>query len=415
MKAIPQILGRPLSLPCGAEIKNRFAKAAMSETLGTVDNRVTPELSVLFGRWADGGSGLLITGNVMVDRRHLGEPNNVALEDNRDGDRLRAWSSAGTSNGTHLWIQLNHPGRQAPKIITPEPVAPSAVPLGREFRAFFAPPRALSEAEIADIVRRFGNSARLAMQHGFTGVQIHGAHGYLVSQFLSPLTNRRTDRYGGDLEGRMRFAVEIYESIRGATGPGFPVSIKLNSADFQRGGFTEEESMIVAERFSSMGMDLIEISGGTYEAPEMTGAVARDSTRQREAYFLQFAEAVRRRVKAPVMLTGGFRSARVMAEAVKTGATDLIGLARPLVLEPDLPVRILRGETVVSPVRPLTTGIGAVDRMAFMETAWYARQIRRMGKGLDPKKIPPPLLALGGVLMSFAARGLSSRRVRARS
>lgn len=407
-------LDTPLTLPNGALIRNRFGKSAMSESLGTVDNRMTDALPRLYRRWAAGGTGLLVTGNVMVDRRHLGEPNNVALEDDRDMALLRAWAQAGTANGTQLWMQVNHPGRQVIRFIDPDPVAPSAVPFRKDMQAMFATPRALREDEIEDIIQRYANAARLAQQAGFTGAQIHGAHGYLVSQFLSPLTNVRTDRWGGSPENRMRFVVEVYRAMRAATGAGFCLSIKLNSADFQRGGFSEEESMQVAETLAALGMDLIEISGGTYEQPEMSGGNVRNSTRQREAYFLEYAQQIRARLPGtPLMVTGGFRSAQAMKAALASGATDIVGLARPLVMEPDLPARILAGEDARSVVAPITTGIRQVDEMAMMEVSWYARQIHRMGAGKAPARQPRGVFSLLAVLGEMASRGFRTRRVRA--
>lgn len=241
---------RPFTLPNGTLVKNRLVKSAMSEALGTTDNHAAPALARLYGRWADGGVGLLVTGNVMVDRRALGEPNNVALEDEGDLELLRQWAAAGTRGGTQLWMQLNHPGRQAPNGLNRETVSPSAVPFAKELQAFFATPRALEDAEIRDIIERFGRSAAIAEKAGFSGVQIHGAHGYLVSQFLSGHANQRTDEWGGDPARRRRFVLEVYREIRERTQPGFSVGIKMNSADFQKGGFTEEESLDVVRALS---------------------------------------------------------------------------------------------------------------------------------------------------------------------
>ncbi len=406
---------QPLTLPNGTILKNRLGKSAMSESLGTVDNRMTDALPRLYARWAAGGTGLLITGNVMVDRRHLGEPNNVALEDDRDLPLLREWARAGSADGTQLWMQLNHPGRQVIRFLDPDPVAPSAVPFREDMQAMFGTPRALTEAEIEDIIARFANAARLAQQAGFGGAQIHGAHGYLVSQFLSPLTNRRTDRWGGPLENRMRFVVETYRAMRAATGDGFALSIKLNSADFQRGGFTEEESMQVAQTLAGLGMDLIEISGGTYEAPEMSGGAVRTSTREREAYFLRYAQDIRARIPhTPLMVTGGFRTATAMREALASGATDVVGLARPLVTEPDLSKHVLAGGDVRSTVAPISTGIRRIDEMAMMEVSWYARQLHRMGAGKEPSKQPRGIWSLLAVFGEMASRGFRTRRLRAR-
>ncbi len=407
------VLSSPLTLPCGATLPNRFGKSAMSEALGTLDNHVTPSLATLYGRWAQGQVGLVITGNVMVDRRHLGEPGNVALEDDRDMELLRAWAAAGTAGGTHLWMQLNHPGKQAPNLIVKTPVAPSAISLEPRFQRFFNPPRALTEADIEDIVERFARAAALAKQAGFSGVQIHGAHGYLVSQFLSPLHNQRNDKWGGPLENRARFAVEILRAIRAQVGAEFPVGIKMNSADFQRGGFSEEESMLVAEMLADAGLDLLEISGGTYEAPQMTGKDIRDSTKQREAYFLRYAEQIRQRVKTPLMVTGGFRTSQGMADAISSGAADIVGLARSLAIEPDLCKRILQGESFSSKVKPRTTGIKAIDDMAMMETVWYTRQLQRMGNGKSPCPDESPLWALIRNMTVSSWKGIKTQRLRA--
>lgn len=409
-----ELLSQPLALKNGAVIPNRFAKSAMSETLGTMDNRVTRDLPRLYGTWADGGIGLSITGNVMIDRRHIGEPGNVVLEDERDLDLLREWARAGSRNGCQLWMQLNHPGKQSPKMLNKTPVSPSAVPFRKELQAMFATPRALKVSEIEDIIQRFARSAANAEKAGFSGVQIHGAHGYLVSQFLSPHHNVREDEWGGSPENRMRFVVEVYKAIRAATGEQFSVGIKLNSADFQRGGFTEEESLGVIETLADLGIDLVEISGGNYENPAMAKGAkgangAKASTVAREAYFLEFAEKVRKRVNVPLMVTGGFRTESGMAEAVASGATDLVGLARPLAVEPDFPKRILAGQTFTSSVKPIRTGIRVIDDMALMEVSWYTRQLGRMGKGKAPKKHDRGVLSLMEVLAVMTSRGVRTR------
>ncbi len=402
-----------LTLPCGVTIPNRLLKSAMSEALGTIENRATPSLARLYRRWADGGIGLCITGNVMIDSKALGEPGNVVLEDDRDMPLMRAWATAGTMHGTHLWMQLNHPGKQVTRGLNRASVAPSAVPFAPELARFFATPRALEEAEILELVRRFGQTARLAKEAGFSGVQIHGAHGYLVSQFLSPHHNRRDDAWGGSLEGRMRFVTAVYESIRAAVGPGFPVGIKLNSADFQKGGFGEEESLTVIQKLASVGIDLVEISGGTYEAPVMVqGVTQKESTKKREAFFLEFAEKARAHVKVPLAVTGGFRTRQGIEAALASGALDMVGLARALAIDPDFPAKLLAGENVASGVRPLHTGIGLVDRMGLMEIAWYSRQLHRMGKGKEPK---PRESARWALLGTLASQGVGTLRTRLRA
>ena len=395
-----------LSLPCGSILKNRIGKSAMSENMATSDHRVNQKFISLYRRWAQGGAGLLISGNIMIDHRALGEPRNIVFENGIDTTGLVEWTRAGTQNNTHFWAQLNHPGRQSPQFLSPSPVAPSAIPLLPPLNRFFNPPRALLEEEIQEIIARYASAAKIAQDVGFTGVQIHGAHGYLVSQFLSPRSNQRTDRWGGSLENRMRFVNEVYQRMRQAVGPTFPIGIKLNSADFQQGGFSSEESIEVAQVLSEQGIDLIEISGGTYEAPEMTGKHRKSSTIAREAYFLEYCEQIRKKVKTPLMLTGGFRSLAGMQAALESGACDLVGLARALAIDPDFP----KGAQPVSRVKPLTTGVKALDRLFPLEITWYASQLHRMGKGLNPN---PKLSVLFSVLSTVFSLGWQNlRRVR---
>ncbi len=408
------LLNQPLLLPNGTLLPNRLAKSAMSEALGTTDNRVTPALALLYERWSAGRTGLLITGNVMIDRQALGEPNNVALEDDRDAELLRAWANAASSQGAVCWMQLNHPGKQAPKGLNRETVAPSALGFNEQLQRFFAEPRALTIEEIEQIIGRFAQAAALAKKAGFSGVQIHGAHGYLVSQFLSPKHNQRQDRYGGSAENRRRFVLEVYQAIRQAVGQEFSVGIKLNSADFQKGGFTEEESLAVIDALAAAGIDLIEISGGTYEAPVMSVGVVKESTQQREAYFLEFAEKVRARVNTPLMVTGGFRTRAGMEAALASGALDLVGLARPLALDPDYAAQLLNDELPRNPTPSrITTGLAAVDRMGLMEVSWYTRQIHRLAAGRSTKPQESALLAFAGIIVSSGWKTWKTRRLRA--
>ncbi|MEC8429016.1 MAG: NADH:flavin oxidoreductase/NADH oxidase family protein, partial [Pseudomonadota bacterium] len=251
-----------ITLPCGASAKNRLFKSAMSEQLADADHNPSGKLFKLYQTWAEGGIGICVSGNIMVDRNALGEPKNVVLDEQSNLDRFRRWASAATQNGTEFWAQLNHPGKQIPNFLNKQPVAPSAIPLGNGLDKAFNCPRELTDNEIEAIIQRFATSAKLAQQAGFTGVQIHSAHGYLVNQFLSPHHNRRTDRWGGPLENRMRFLMEIYHNIRKAVGEDFPVAIKLNSADFQKGGFSEEDFLLVVQELDKLGIDLIEVSGG---------------------------------------------------------------------------------------------------------------------------------------------------------
>jgi 2,4-dienoyl-CoA reductase-like NADH-dependent reductase (Old Yellow Enzyme family) len=415
---------RPFSFPCGARSKNRFFKAAMSETLAAADCRIpVARVERLYGAWAVGGAGVVLTGNVMIDRNAIGEPGNIVIEDRADLAAIRAWAAAGTIEDTQLWMQLNHPGKQAPRGMNKETVAPSSIPFSGEMGTMFSVPRELSEQEILRIIERFATTATLAQEGGFTGVQIHGAHGYLVSQFLSPKHNQRTDRWGGSAENRRRFALEIYRAIRAACGKQFAISIKLNSADFQRGGFTEQESVAVMSALADEGIDLIEISGGTYESAAMMGASAtasegnsqstqRTSTQEREAYFLAFAATAREQVKCPIVVTGGFRSLAAMEHALRTGQTDMIGLARPLAVDPALCAKLLSANSQGSTVTAVKTGIRWFDQRALPEITYYETQLHRIADGLEPLGKPNGLRAMLE-LARYGLRNLQGQRRRA--
>ena len=375
-----QALEQSIQLPCGAVLKNRIAKSAMSEGLADAAGSPVAKLQHLYRLWADGGAGLLITGNVMIDARALGEPGNVIVENENHLAALTAWAESGKKNGTHIWPQLNHPGRQAMSLISKEVVAPSAVPLAN-LKILFKGPRALSEIEIQNSIERFGNAARILKKAGFTGVQLHGAHGYLVSQFLSPLVNQRNDKWGGTLENRMRFLLDTMKSIRTNVGHDFPVSVKLNSADFQRGGFSESDAEIVCLALSDAKVDLIELSGGTYEKASMTGIDAKESTKKREAYFIEFAEGVRSKIKTPLMLTGGFRSGLAINAAIANHEIDVAGIARPMAIDPDYPNKLISGESIRLELPFVKTGVDMIDRSSGLEIPWYNAQLARLAEG----------------------------------
>ena len=399
-------IASPFTLPSGAILKNRIAKSAMSENIGTLSNAPTKTLINAYKVWAEGNPGLLITGNVMIDSKALGEPRNVVVEDYTHFDLLKAWAKTVKGTGVHLWPQLNHPGRQAFGSINREVVAPSAVPLKMGGASkMFKLARPLTEEEILDIIKRFGNSARIMKEAGFTGCQIHGAHGYLVSQFLSPISNTRTDQWGGSLKNRARFVLEVYREIRQQVGPDYPVGIKINSADFQRGGFTESESMEVVQFLSREGMDLIEISGGTYEKPAMVKGNRKQSTFEREAYFLDYIEKARKITDKPLLLTGGFRSVKVMEDALAGGKLDVIGLGRPFCLYPNLAQDIFDGKETRFEAPVPTIGIKLLDKLGGVELPWYELQIKRLGKGKNPK---PNLEAIWALLITIREMLLKS-------
>ncbi|WP_259337310.1 NADH:flavin oxidoreductase/NADH oxidase family protein [Staphylococcus succinus] len=284
------ILFQEKTLPNGNTIKNRFFKSAMSETLASKTGVPTPTLINLYKKWAQGGAGILVTGNVMVDSNHIGEPGNVVLESASHLEKFKAWARAGKVNDTEIWMQLNHPGKQSPKSLTKQPVSPSGVAMKGSIAKGFNQSRALHEVEIKAIVQQFVTSAVLAKEAGFTGVQIHAAHGYLVNQFLSPIENQRTDKYGGSIQNRMRVLVEIYEGIRTQLGEEFNIGLKLNSEDFKVGGFSKEDFVDVAKKLNELKIDLIEISGGNYEDPKMAG-----SDKETVPYFISYASLLKKK------------------------------------------------------------------------------------------------------------------------
>jgi 2,4-dienoyl-CoA reductase-like NADH-dependent reductase (Old Yellow Enzyme family) len=401
-------LSEPLDLQTGAPVPNRLVKAAMTEGLADPQGLPTKELEALYRRWSEGGVGLLITGNVQIDRQHLERPGNVIIDhDLTDSERERftAWSEAAKSSGSHVWMQISHAGRQTQRIVNPHPKAPSPVRL-RLSRGFFGLPVALTDSEIIELIDRYALAAKVAKETGFNGVQIHAAHGYLLSQFLAPDANKREDRWGGSLENRARMLLEVVQKVRDTVGNDFVVAVKINSADFQRGGFGAEDSITVAQWLEQAGIDVLEISGGNYENPRFMNlegmqndpnSGVRKSTAQREAYFLDFATQLQESTKTPLMVTGGFRSADAMASAIADDGISLIGLARPLCVDPDYASNMMNGGSTIDqfedqlrlgpgPFGP-NSSVGFLRSMNLLGTTqWYYQQIRRMGNGQDPDR-----------------------------
>ncbi len=392
----------------GKTAKNRFFKSAMEEQLAK-QNQPTLPLVQLYDTWAKGGAGVLMTGNVMVAENGKGSINDVVLTDEHSLPTLQQWAKAGTQNDTLLIMQINHAGKQSPKVLSPTPVAPSAVAL-QGMDGFINPPRALTEAEIDTLIEQFATTAKIAEKAGFSGVQIHAAHGYLISQFLSPHHNRREDKWGGSLENRMRFLVEIYHTIRAAVQPEFLVGLKLNSADFQKGGFDEADSIQVVQKMAELGIDFIEISGGNYENPEMLSTKA--SSQKREAFFLDYAEKARAVCNAPLIITGGFRSENAMNEALQSGHLDFIGIARPFALQPDLPNQIQQGNYQTLVTNRIKTGFAPVDNKlgAVLEMDWYMAQMALIGNGKQPNPTLSPWKVLFKALWENGKAGLSTGR-----
>lgn len=399
----------PLTLPNGAVLPNRIAKAAMEENMADRDHAPSDKLMRLYQAWAEGGAGLIITGNVMVDGRAMTGPGGVVLEDDRHLDTFRRWAQTGRAGGAQFWLQINHPGRQMRANLGQPTWAPSAVPLDLgKMSKHFNTPRAMTPAAIADVVQRFARTAQLGEAAGFTGVEIHAAHGYLLSQFLSPLTNRRTDEWGGPLENRARLLLDIVKAVRATVSPGFAVAVKLNSADFQRGGFSADEARQVVEMLNPLGVDLVELSGGSYEAPAMQGEARDGRTLAREAYFVDFARDIRQVAAMPVMVTGGIRR-RPVAEHVVDSGVDMVGIGTALAIDPWLPRDWRNGQDNAPALVPITWKNKTLASLANMAAVKF--QLRRLAQGDAPHPGVSPLRAL---ILQQLANAVRTRQYRQR-
>lgn len=361
-----EALFRPLELPCGTVLKNRIVKSAMSDSLGDGQGQPTPEQIALYGRWAEGGVAAAIIGEVQGDPSYAEKPGNLVLDRSSDLSSFRLLAKAGNTNGAHLWLQLGQAGAMAyPPISTPK--GPSALDL---------PGLACAELtldEISALPSMFATTAKLSRDAGFGGVQVHAAHGFLLSQFLSPLFNQRTDGYGGGITNRMRLLLEVIEAVRDAVGPAFPIALKLNSSDLLEGGLEEEDALKVVEALDGTSIDLLDISGGTY----FPGAKSASDGSGKGPYFLEFARRARALTAKPLMLTGGFKTLAQAADATSSGTVDVVGLARALALEPSLPV-FWKSDKMPEPVFPKfrETPEGGV-------TAWYTMRLTDIGAGLQ--------------------------------
>eukprot|EP01119_Soliformovum_irregulare_P019027 TRINITY_DN5951_c0_g1_i1.p2 TRINITY_DN5951_c0_g1~~TRINITY_DN5951_c0_g1_i1.p2 ORF type:complete len:469 (+),score=113.24 TRINITY_DN5951_c0_g1_i1:1451-2857(+) len=376
----------------GCYVPNRIAKSALTESLADPrDNAPNEKHYQLYTRWGKTGAGIIMSGNVMIDRRYLENPANVVVDDDRHVEMLSRIAKDSQKHGSLMFVQLSHPGRQCPISIclTRQPVAPSDLPPVKIALPLFRSARALTLSEVEEIILAFGRSAEIIKRAGFHGVQIHSAHGYLISQFNSPLYNKRTDKYGGSPENNRRFLLEVYREVRKNVGPNFPISVKLNSADFQKGGLTEEDSLKIIEILEEEGLDLLEISGGSYESVQFIQK--KESTQIREAYFLEFAKKVSQHVKKmPIMLTGGLRSTCTMHQVLKDHQVDVIGLGRPFCVEFQRISQIISPNynPVKNPIvfndADLSLGNGLRDFESGLQNFWHQEQIRRIAEGNLP-------------------------------
>ena len=385
------------TLPCGAILPNRLAKAAMEENMSDEGQIPGPDMLRLYQRWAEGGTGLLITGNVMVDGRAMTGPGGIVLEKDSKLAPFEAWAKAAKKNDTQAWMQINHPGRQVYAAMGGDVLSPSdvAIDLGKHSH-LFGKPKAMTHKDIRQLIQRFVDTALKAEQAGFDGVQIHAAHGYLISQFLSPLTNKRDDEFGGSIENRMRLLLAVINAVRAKVSSTFAVTVKINSADFQRGGFDAADAKTVILALNALEVDLVELSGGSYESPAMQGNAAETTAKdgrslQREAYFLEFAKEIAQVATMPIMTTGGVRRLAI-AEDVLSNGIDMVGMGTALAMNPSLPNDWKTNPELVA-YNPIVQWkdrtLSSVATMAVIK-----RQLQRMGKGLEPKLNSSPLFSL---------------------
>ena len=382
----------PLTLPNGAVIPNRIAKAAMEENMADADHAPSDALLQLYKAWAEGGCGLMLTGNVMVDRRGMTGPGGVVLEDEQHLQRFAQWDQVARAGGAQDWMQINHPGRQMMAELGQQTWSASSVALDMgKLSNKFSVPKEMTPADIDELQRRFVRSAQLAEQAGFNGVQIHAAHGYLLSQFLSPITNQRRDAWGGSLENRARLLIDIVNAVRASVSPQFVVAVKLNSADFQRGGFSADDAKRVVGMLNGLKVDLVELSGGSYEAPAMQGQARDGRTLAREAYFLEFAQDILSVAQMPLMVTGGIRRKAVAEQVIHSGVA-LAGIATALAIDPQLPNAWRNGQDKSAALPPITWKNKMMAALATMAVVKF--QMKRLSQGRRTHPEVSPLRAL---------------------
>lgn len=369
-----EVLGKPIELPCGAVLKNRLIKSAMSDSLGDGAGDPTEEQIRLYERWAEGGAAISLIGEVQGDPRYPEKPGNLVFSEKSNHQALEQLANRGQIDGAQLWPQLGHAGALSHLPIS-NPKGPSPLDIGG------LQCEGLSAEEVQDLPGMYAAAALHAQSAGFRGVHIHAGHGFLLSQFLSPLFNHRTDGYGGSIEARSRIVIEVIDAVRRAVGPSYPVGIKINSTDKLEGGLTENDALDALRNIGQTSIDLIDVSGGTY----FPGAAASSEGSSGDGpYFVDFARRAKEVTDVPIMLTGGFETRAQAANAVTSGAADLVSLARAMVLDANLPQDWLSAEggdpkfpVFDSPPR------GGV-------TAWYSMRITALGEdGEDTFALDP--------------------------
>ncbi|MEM5533546.1 NADH:flavin oxidoreductase/NADH oxidase family protein [Pseudoalteromonas arctica] len=380
------------TLPSGLVLKNRIAKAAMEENLAQEDQTPSQALKNVYSAWAKGGTGLIITGNVMVDHLAMTGPGGLVLEQSTDITAFAELARLSKQNNCKVVMQINHPGRQVFKKMGGKAISASSVALNMgKHSHLFGVPKAMTQTDIDDVITRFTQTALQAEKAGFNGVQIHAAHGYLLAQFLSPLTNKRDDKWGGSLQNRARLLLEITRSIKAACSHTLSVSVKLNSADFQRGGFEPSDAQVVVDLLNELNVDFVELSGGSYEAPAMQGKTGDERTLAREAYFLEFAKAISQRSSIPIMTTGGISRLSIANNVIESGVA-LVGIATALAYQPNLPNKWQNEPLQLAVLPSVTWQDKTLAGLATM--ALVKRQIRRLGQGKPVKTNASPIFTL---------------------
>ena len=385
-----EVLFKPLRLPCGVILKNRIGKSAMSDSLGDGTGHPTDEQNRLYQRWATGGVAVSIIGEVQATSNYAEKPGNLVLNAASDLAKFRKLAEHGGENDMQVWLQLGHAGALS-YVPTSRPKGPSDLDLPGLHCV------ALSLDEIHQLPSEFANTAKLAQQAGFGGVQIHAAHGFLLSQFLSPLFNKRSDEYGGTIANRMRLLLETIAQTRAAVGPHFPIAVKLNSSDQLEGGFEEEDALKVVAALDTSSVDLIDISGGTY----FPGVKSASDGAGRGPYFIEFAKRARKMTTRPLMLTGGFKTRMQAEDAIESGAVDVVGLARALTLVPSLP-NLWMSEQMPEPQFPRFS-----DAPEGGITAWYTMRLTEIGFDEETSKVGD----LGQAIMVYEARDRTRTKI----
>lgn len=382
-------LGKPLHFEfANRDAPNRFIKGAMTERISSWDPQnleargiPSKNLRNVYRRWGEGAIGNILTGNIMIEYDHLEAAGNPIIPRGApyEGERFDAFkemAELGKKQGCLMVGQVSHPGRQVEQRIQKNPISASDVQLEGEVMGMrFAKPRAATDEDIKNVKEGFAHAAEYLEKAGYDGIELHGAHGYLLAQFLSPTTNRRTDKYGGSLENRARLILEIAQEIRSRTKPNFVLGIKLNSVEFQDKGFQPEEAKQLCAMLEANKFDFVELSGGTYE--KLAFGHQRESTKNREAFFLEFADLIAPVLKkTKVYVTGGFKTAGAMVKALDS--VDGVGLARPLCQEPRLCKDILDGKVQGAIKMQFDDNNFGITNVA------AGTQIRQIGKDQEP-------------------------------